>query len=100
MSGETPDTTTEVERTQQGAKVLSSLLEVGRKLYAYEDTQEMLETILTHARKLTGAEAGSMFLANRDQLKFGAVQNDLIDTSNIAQNLLGRTMPARPRGHG
>jgi len=93
MSGETPDAT-EVHQTQQRTQVLSSLLEGGRQLYAHDDTQEMLETILTHARTLTGAEAGSMFLVNRNQLKFCAVQNDVIDTSNIAQNLLGRTMPA------
>jgi len=93
MSGETPDAT-EVHQTQQRTQVLSSLLEVGRQLYGHDDTQEMLETILTHARTLTGAEAGSMFLVNRNQLKFCAVQNDVIDTSNIAQNLLGRTMPA------
>jgi putative nucleotidyltransferase with HDIG domain len=84
----------EVDLTQQRAEVLSSLLEVGRKLYAHDNTQEMLDTILTHARKLTGAEAGSMFLVNRDHLTFGTVQNDRIDTSNIARNLLGRTMPA------
>jgi len=94
MSGQMPATTTEVDQTQQGTQVLSSLLEVGRQLYGHDDTQEMLETILTHARALTGAEAGSMFLVNRDQLKFGAVQNDVIDTSNIAQNLLSRKMPA------
>jgi len=93
MSGEMPDTT-EIDRAQHRTQVLSSLLEVGRKLYAHDDTQEMLETILTHARALTGAEAGSMFLVNRDQLTFSAVQNDVIDTSNIARNLLGRTMPA------
>ena len=93
MSGRTTGET-EVDLMRQQAEVLSSLLEVGRKLYAHDDTQEMLETILTHARTLTGAEAGSMFLVNRDQLTFGAVQNDRIDTSNIARNLLGRKMPA------
>jgi len=85
---------TEVDPAQQRTQVLSSLLEVGRQLYGHDDNQEMLDTILTHARKLTGAEAGSMFLVNRDQLKFGTVQNDAIDTTNIARNLLGRTMPA------
>ena len=84
---------TEVDLMRQRAKVLSSLLEVGRKLYAHDDTQGMLETILTHARMLTGAEAGSMFVVDRDQLTFGAVQNDRIDTSSIARNLLGQTVP-------
>ena len=92
MSGDIPTETT-IDLTQQPTEVLSSLLEVGRKLYAHDDTQDMIETILTHARTLTGAEAGSMFLVSRKQLKFAAVQNDQIDTSNIARNLLGQTMP-------
>ena len=92
MSDDTPTETT-IDLMQRRTEVLSSLLEVGRKLYATNDTREMIETILTHARELTGAEAGSMFLVNRDQLKFSSVQNDRIDTSNIARNLLGRTMP-------
>lgn len=84
---------TAIDLTQQRAEVLSGLLEVGRKLYDQGQTKEMLDTILTHARTLTGAEAGSMFLVNRDQLTFGAVQNDRIDTSDISRHLLGRTMP-------
>jgi putative two-component system response regulator len=91
-----PDMQTEtaIDLTQQRTEVLSGLLAVGRKLYARGDNQDMIETILTHARDLTGAEAGSMFLVNHKQLKFAAVQNDKIDTSNIAKNLLGRTMLA------
>jgi len=74
--------------------ILQNLLEVGRKLYALHDPHEMLDTILTHARVLTGAEGGSLFLLQEDRLEFVAVQNDRIDTSNIAENLLGREMPA------
>ncbi|MDP6635243.1 MAG: HD domain-containing phosphohydrolase [Phycisphaerae bacterium] len=85
---------TEAEQTQQQTQVLSSLLEVGRQLYAHENTHEMLDTILTHARTLTRAEAGSMFLVHRDCLKFAAVQNAQIDTSTIAHDLLGETMSA------
>ena len=86
-----PETT--IDLTQQRTVILSNLLEVGRKLYSHDNTREMIETILTNARKLTGAEAGSMFLIDRDCLKFAAVQNNQIDTENISENLLGRTMP-------
>jgi len=85
---------TDVERTDRHTLVLNSLLEVGRKLHAYQDPREMLGTILRHARTLTGAEAGSLFLLNDGRLRFVAVQNDRIDTSNIARNLLGREMDA------
>ena len=93
MSRKTPDQI-DTDGIKQPMLVLRSLLEVGRRLYARHDNQEMLETILTHARVLTGAEAGSLFLLHGDRLKFVAVQNDRIDTSNIARNLLGREMPA------
>jgi len=83
-----------VDKTHKDAQVLSSLLEVGRKLYAHDNTREMLDIILTHARSLAGAEAGSMFLVSRDSLRFAAVQNDRIDTSTISTQLLGQTMPA------
>ncbi|MDP6046778.1 MAG: GAF domain-containing protein, partial [Phycisphaerae bacterium] len=85
---------TQVDKTPAGTQVLSSLLEVGRKLYAHNNTYEMLDTILTHARALTGAEAGTMFLVNRNCLKFAAVQNDKIDTSSTSLELLGQTIPA------
>jgi len=93
MAAEIPDSV-QIDKTHQGPQVLSSLLEVGRKLYAHDNNREMLETILTHARTLTGAEAGTLFLANRNCLKFAAVQNDRIDASVTAEQLLGRVMPA------
>ncbi|MBC8372793.1 MAG: HD domain-containing protein [Planctomycetes bacterium] len=73
--------------------ILENLLEVGRKLYALHDPGEMLDTILTYARAMTNAEGGSLFLLQDDRLKFVAVQNDRIDTSSIAENLLSKEMP-------
>ncbi len=93
MAVEIPESD-QIDQTRQGPQVLSSLLEVGRKLYDHDNTCEMLETILTHARTLTGAEAGTLFLASRNCLKFAAVQNDRIDTSTTTEQLLGRVMPA------
>jgi len=94
MAVEMPNSTGIAKPRRGAVQVLAGLLEVGRKLYAHDNTREMLDTILTHARKLTGAEAGTLFLANGDCLKFAAVQNDLIDTSTICLQLMGQTMPA------
>ena len=73
--------------------VLEGLLEVGAKLYASHDQREMLETVLTQARSLTKAEAGSLYLVQDDQLQFVAVQNDRMDNSDIDRHLLGKQMP-------
>ncbi len=74
-------------------EVLRGLLNVGAALYGSRDHHEMLETILSQARNLTGAEAGSLFLVRENRLKFVAVQNDKVDTSDISRYLLDRDMP-------
>ena len=73
--------------------VLEGLLEVGATLYASRDQREMLETVLTQARSLTKAEAGSLYLVQDDQLQFVAVQNDRMHESDIDRHLLGKQMP-------
>lgn len=87
-----PTGETNIDPAQQSMIVLSGLLQAGRKLHMHDDTESMLETILNHARLLTGAEAGSVFLLQEERLKFVTVQNDRIDTSNIAANLLGKDL--------
>ncbi|MCK4275888.1 MAG: HD domain-containing protein [Phycisphaerae bacterium] len=73
--------------------VLERLLEVGATLYASRDQREMLETVLTQARSLTKAEAGSLYLVQDDQLQFVAVQNDRMHESDIDRHLLGKQIP-------
>jgi len=74
-------------------RLLRGLIDVGAKLYGCRDRQQLLDTILCEARRLTGAEAGSLYLVDDDHLKFVAVQNDRMDTSEIARHLLGKEMP-------
>ncbi|HEY2797133.1 MAG TPA: HD domain-containing phosphohydrolase [Thermoanaerobaculia bacterium] len=59
-----------------------ALVEVGIALSAETDPQRLLETILTRARRLTAADAGSLYLVtppdSPDSLKFVLAQNDSV----------------------
>jgi HD-GYP domain-containing protein (c-di-GMP phosphodiesterase class II) len=59
-----------------------ALVEIGIALSAETDPQKLLETILTRARKLTGADAGSLYLVTPpdapDALQFVLAQNDSV----------------------
>ena len=83
----------EVDVSQDDAAVLESLLQVGMSLSALTDRQEVLEVVLREARKLARAEAGSLYVVEKDHLRFMAAQNDRLDVSAIGENLLGREVP-------
>lgn len=53
----------------------------------------MLAAILTTSRAVTGAEAGSLYLAWNGKLKFVAAQNDRMNASDIDRHLLGEEIP-------
>jgi HD-GYP domain-containing protein (c-di-GMP phosphodiesterase class II) len=59
-----------------------ALVEIGIALSAQTDPQKLLETILTRARKLTAADAGSLYLVtppeSPDALAFVLAQNDSV----------------------
>ena len=74
--------------------VLQSLLEVGVNLSVEEDRQKMLEMILREARKLTSAEAGSLYVLTGGTLRFAAAQNDKLTPSAIKRLLQGKELPA------
>jgi HD-GYP domain-containing protein (c-di-GMP phosphodiesterase class II) len=65
-------------RTQEA----QALVEIGVALAAETDPARLLETILTRARLLTSADAGSLFLveaaAGGDGLRFALAQNDTV----------------------
>jgi len=73
--------------------IVRSLLDVGASIYQCRDKQQVLEIILLQARTFTRAEAGSIYLTQGDRLKFVAVQNDRMDSSEICRHLLGETLP-------
>ncbi|HTO76642.1 MAG TPA: HD domain-containing phosphohydrolase [Thermoanaerobaculia bacterium] len=66
------------ERSQE----IRALVDVGIALSAERDPEKLLELILTQARTLTQADAGSLYLVEssdgRDRLRFAAAQNDSV----------------------
>lgn len=73
--------------------VLKSLLEVGVSLSTVSDRQEVLHVVLREARRLVGAEAGSLFIVEEGELHFVAAENDRLDVAEVDAKLLGKRMP-------
>ncbi len=57
-------------------RVLKEVVRFGLALSAERDLTTLLESSVTSARDLTGAQAGTLFLRDGDALRFAAVQND------------------------
>src|SRR5437667_2639525 len=55
-----------------------ALARIGDALAAEPDRQRALELLLTEARRLTRAQAGTVYLREGDRLRFAAVQNDVL----------------------
>src|SRR5207249_478487 len=55
-----------------------ALARIGDALAAQPDRQRALELLLTEARRLTRAEAGTVYLREGDRLRFAPVQNDVL----------------------
>jgi HD-GYP domain-containing protein (c-di-GMP phosphodiesterase class II) len=92
----------------QRTEEIRALVEVGVALAAERDPDKLLETILTRARSLTQADAGSLYLieagAGGDVLEFVLAQNDSVhfefvertlplDDSSIAGFVAGAGVP-------
>jgi HD-GYP domain-containing protein (c-di-GMP phosphodiesterase class II) len=73
--------------------VLRGVAEVGAKLYGCRGRQQVLDTVLAEARRLMRAEAGTLYLVQGRELRFVAVQNDRMCTSEIASHLMGKQIP-------
>ncbi len=59
-------------------RLLSELIQIGIALTSERDLGVLLERILAEARRFTGADAGTLFLREGDQLVFAVVQNDAL----------------------
>jgi len=57
---------------------LQRLNEIGAALSVEHDLRALLERILLEARRFTGADAGTLFLAAEDHLTFELAQNDTL----------------------
>jgi HD-GYP domain-containing protein (c-di-GMP phosphodiesterase class II) len=69
---------------------LSKLNEIGIKLSAERDIDKLLELILSNSREITGADAGSLYLVERDngaepRLRFKLPQNDSVSVADFEE---------------
>ena len=69
---------------------LQQLIQIGIALTSERDLSALLERIVAEARRFTGAEAGTLFLREGEELKFMVVQNDALES-----RLGGREMRTR-----
>jgi GAF domain-containing protein len=60
------------------ARLLRELIQIGIGLTSERDLALLPERILTEARRLTHAEAGTLYLRDGDRLQFVVVQNDVL----------------------
>jgi len=57
---------------------LSRLIQIGLEVSQISDLDVLLEKILSEARKLVNADAGSIYIKEADNLKFSYTQNDTL----------------------
>ena len=57
---------------------LQQLVELGTEIVQIQDIDELLEKILSAARKLTNADAGTIYIKDGEGLKFSHTQNDTL----------------------
>jgi len=79
-------------RSLNRADLLENLLQISIALSASRDRRKMLKMILTEARRLTAAQAGTLYIKYQDQLQFVIAQNDVIDLSTIDDKLIGKNI--------
>ncbi|MBF0233137.1 MAG: HD domain-containing protein [Desulfamplus sp.] len=65
---------------------LSQLLKINDELNHIKDIDSLLDTILYKTRRLTNADAGSIFLLDNQELNFSYVQNDTLRKQDPLNN--------------
>jgi response regulator RpfG family c-di-GMP phosphodiesterase len=80
--------------TEISPKILAKLTALSADLSSSHDLDLLLNRILSEARELAQAEAGSIFLLKDGRLRFCYVQNDLLYPGSVpAQQYVGEEMP-------
>ena len=71
------------------------LIHINNELNSIDDFDAILDRILTEARNLTDADAGTIYLNHANKLRFSYTQNDTLFTSNLDNNnlYLNSTLP-------
>ena len=60
--------------------LVENLLNIGIALSSEKDHNRLLEMILTEARRITNADAGTLYLCEKDRLVFKILQNKTMNT--------------------
>ena len=86
-----------VSRSFELPDLVKKLVELGIALAAEPDLEALLERILSHARAVSGAEAGTIFVRDGDDLRFAVVQNDFLvrrlGETEMKRHLLSERLP-------
>ncbi len=59
---------------------IKKILDIGIMLSSERDTEKLLDIILTESRRITNADAGTIYLLYNDKLHFKIVQNETMNT--------------------
>ena len=67
--------------TEEQAQQITDLVDIGKALSAQHDPSSVLEMILSQARKVTKADAGTLYLLTEDtrELAFHVLHNDTLN---------------------
>ncbi len=74
------------------AELLESILRLSADLSVVSDRLKMLGMILSEARRISGAQAGSLYIHRNGALEFVVAQNDAVDITSLSESLLGKTV--------
>jgi diguanylate cyclase (GGDEF)-like protein len=81
--------------TEDLTRLLTELIQIGIALTSERDLEVLLERIVAEARRITRAEAGTLFLREGDELRFAVVQNDAL-ARRIGERAMKRQFQAEP----
>jgi HD-GYP domain-containing protein (c-di-GMP phosphodiesterase class II) len=78
---------------ENASELLGKLLEISVELSSTRDRRVMLQMILTEARHLCAAQAGTLYVRHGAQLEFVVAQNDAVDLAELNRKLQGQRIP-------
>ncbi len=84
--------------TEEQAQQITDLVDIGKAMSAQHDPASILELILSHARKVTTADGGTLYLLSEDQqeLAFHVLHNDTLHSRMGGTSGLPITLPSLP----
>lgn len=91
-----------VSQVRRGRQTLEMLNEIGYALSAQSTLPELLDTVLTYARRLLRADGGSIYLVEDDKVRFLCSQNDTVPfrASRTLLEIDEQSVPGHVAKHG